>query len=124
MLQKNNLKRVFIRASSNATGPNTVRFSARSDSTGANEYEITFTQSPTPGVAGGNVKLEVLQGPQAGDCVEIKDFAPGLNNSNLDVDDVLAGAVGNISASISGSQYFDEFSSFRTLAAGGDSCTP
>ncbi len=119
LLQKSNLKRLFIRS---LTNPSVVRFSNRINLTGANEFEVTFTQSPTPGVAGGNVKIEVLTGPQAGQCVETKDTSPGLNNSQLDVDNVLAGAVGNISASVTGSAYFDEFSSFRTLAPFGPDC--
>jgi hypothetical protein len=124
MTQKFNLYRLSARAGTNTAG--VFRITNRIDLTGANKVQVEWSQSSAPGVAAGDMVVRILEGPQAGECVSIRDFTGvGLNNSNMNIDDVHLGAVGNVSPSISGSEYFDEFESYETLTAGfSGSCTP
>jgi len=119
LTQKVNLNRLSIRS---VTNSGAVRFSNRINASGANRYCVTSTVSDTPGVANGNVMMQVTDGPQAGQCVSTTDFSPGLNNSQVPVQNLLAGAVGNINPGISGPAYFDEFESYRTLGPDGSDC--
>lgn len=122
VIKKFNQWRFFLRGQTNAS---TDRFTGRIDVPDADGrapmlFQVTFTQSPAPGTPGGEVELCLLQGGGGvqGTCVKTADiFGEGINNSNLAVDNVLFGGVGNLGAFLNGSFYFDEFASFRTVAA-------
>lgn len=102
--------RIWLRGLNN---PGSVRFSTRIDLMPGSPslIQVEWTQGDTPGVLSGNATMTILSGYASGQVVSID-----LNNSDYVVDDCLMGAVGNIPATTSGTIYFDEFASYRTLA--------
>lgn len=124
LFQKFNLNRLAARAETNSAGVSLI--TNRIDLTGANQIQVTWTQSAAPGTPDGHLLVEVVQGPQTGACVSVANFPgttqTGINNSNLHVDNILMGAVGNIPTTIEGTEYFDEFQSFRTLGPNFEAC--
>ncbi len=120
--RKNNLYRVSGRAGTN--NPTAFRITPRlnvTDACGPVHLQIERTQSPTPGVGDGELTITVLDG---GTCLADGTFVNttqfhgnGVNNSNVNIDDLHFGAVGSVSTSTTGDLYLDEFASFRTLSA-------
>ena len=120
--RKNNLFRISGRAgTNNATA---FRITPRlnvTDACGPVHLQIERTQSPAPATPGGELTITVLDG---GTCLTNGDFVNttqfhgnGVNNSEVNIDDLHWGAVGSVTTTATGDLYLDEFASFRTLAA-------
>lgn len=118
-----NIYRISGRAGTNTAG--VFRITPRInivDTCQALHLVIEREQSPVPATPDGEVTITVVEStgtgcPANGTFVNTTQFhGAGVNNSDVGVDDLHGGAVGNIGAGITGSMYFDEFSSFRTLA--------
>ncbi|MEM6457237.1 MAG: hypothetical protein AAF772_19265 [Acidobacteriota bacterium] len=108
---KSSLCRLSLRGLNN---PGTTRFTNRINvpCDQATQLRVEWTRSDTPGALNGDMTLSVIGGAgPVGTSV-----SSSLNNSNLNVDFVNLGAVGNINPATSSTQWFDEFQSFRTAA--------
>jgi len=109
MVKKMGLWRIWLRAQNN-TG--VVRFTNRINLQPGSPslLQIEWQQGDTPGALSGDVTLTVIDGYAVGSSV-----STGLNNSTIVVDSVTMGAM-QPKATQTGSLYFDEFESYRTLA--------
>lgn len=109
LTKKSGLWRVYVRAQNN-TG--VVRFTNRINLTPGTPslLQVEWVKGDVPGTLSGDVTLSVLDGAAAGQSV-----ATGLNNSNIYADNIVLGAL-QPQTTQTGSYYFDEFASFRTLA--------
>ena len=120
--RKFNIFRLSGRAGTN--NPAVFRITPRiniSDGDGEILMRAEWEQSPAPATPGGEFTLTIVDCggcASEGQSVNTTDFhGVGANNNSVGVDDLHAGAVGNIPGTNNGSMYFDEFASFRTLSA-------
>ncbi len=118
LTNKFNLYRLSGRAGTNSAGVFKITGRINLDPTAWHKIRVELTNSPAAGTPGGDLVITVLEGPQAGQSVSASAFSGGvgINNSTITADDLHMGAVGNVDPLITGSMYFDEFASFRTLA--------
>lgn len=118
--------RFSIRAGTNTAG--VFRISPRLNydaDCGGVRLQVEFERSPAPGTPAGEVTVTLLEVENAGGACSMvpgtfintaQFHGNGINNSNMNVDDHHLGAVGGMTAAMTGTFHVDEHRSFRTLA--------